>query len=97
MKSSMGKHFPGTSKIESNYPMGRQMIKNFIVKDLEEHGEATSGELHDAFNKKYPKHSASINEITGHCKPKIGVVSVGEIQIPSNLRGGRTQKVWTLA
>ena len=81
----------------SIYPMGRQMIKNFIVKYLKEHGEATSGELHDAFNKKYPKHSASINEITGHCKPKIGVISVGETHIPSNTSGGRTQKVWTLA
>ena len=48
------------------YPMGRQMIKNFIVKYLKEHGEATYGELHVAINKRYPKHSASINEITGH-------------------------------
>ena len=80
----------------SIYPMGRQMIKNFIVKYLKEHGEATSGELTEAFNNKYPKHSASINEITGHCKPKIGVISVGDTNIKSEL-GGKTQKVWTLA
>lgn len=76
--------------------MGRQMIKNFIVKYLEEHGEATSGELTAAYNNKYPKHSASINEITGHCKPKIGVIQSGKARIRSDT-GGRTQKVWKLA
>lgn len=76
--------------------MARKKLIKFIVNYLEQNGEASSGEIKDAFNKRHARESASINEVTGHCVRIKEVVCTGQVTVPST-HGGRTHKIWSLA